>query len=134
MLTRISTFPAWTDEAICAQSDPEKWFPDHFKLEVTPMRICQTCPVQLTCARYALETQPEHGVWAGTPVRAFAHIYKTFHNKNTEQQEKAINEVIALGRQLLREEIAGRETTKQRERDHKAIKRQEYKARKKAAA
>lgn len=134
MLTRISTFPAWTDEAICAQSDPEKWFPEHFKLEITAMRICQTCPVQLQCARYALETQPEHGIWAGTPVRLFAHIYATFHNKTTEQQETAINELITLGRRQLREDITGREATKQREREHKAIKRREYKARKKAAA
>lgn len=26
--------------------------------------ICQTCPVLATCREYALEHEPEHGVWA----------------------------------------------------------------------
>jgi WhiB family redox-sensing transcriptional regulator len=48
---------AWQDSALCAQSDPERWFPPNGG-NLTPARqICERCPVTDQCLEYALEVE-----------------------------------------------------------------------------
>jgi hypothetical protein len=119
-----NTYTGWTDDAICAQTDPDKWFPSHFQLELEPMRICHTCPVMRQCARHALETQPEHGIWGGAPARLIAHLYRAYPDQTLEQRKHTIERVLAIGHKRLAQILKGREETRQREREHKAQKRQ----------
>lgn len=61
----------WMDMAVCAQVDPELFFPPHRAnhLGVLAKRICARCPVRAECLRYAL-TDPElDGIWGGTTPR-----------------------------------------------------------------
>ena len=63
----------WVEEAVCAQCDPEVWFP--VRGQGAPqatdraLRICGECPVRDECLQYALETEQLHGVWGGTTAR-----------------------------------------------------------------
>jgi WhiB family redox-sensing transcriptional regulator len=58
----------WTREALCAETDPEVFFPEKGGFEgAAPARaICNTCPVIGDCLEYALRTRQMHGVWGGT--------------------------------------------------------------------
>ncbi|HEY6932289.1 MAG TPA: WhiB family transcriptional regulator [Marmoricola sp.] len=56
----------WQDDAVCAQVDPEAWFPPK-SVPATPQVFdtCGVCPVRRACLAAAL-SRYEYGVWAGT--------------------------------------------------------------------
>jgi WhiB family redox-sensing transcriptional regulator len=58
-------YPAWFDRALCAQTDPDSFFPDHGRIDYAPKRTCGRCPVATQCLTYALEHDIRHGVWGG---------------------------------------------------------------------
>ena len=43
----------WRDEALCAQTDPELWFPD-LGPAAAAKAICARCPVRVACLDWAL--------------------------------------------------------------------------------
>jgi hypothetical protein len=53
--------------ALCAQVDPELWFPPRGGPTRDAKRLCRTCPAVDACLQYALE-HPVDGVWGGTSV------------------------------------------------------------------
>jgi WhiB family redox-sensing transcriptional regulator len=57
----------WTATALCAQIDPDMWFPESARSpEVKEAKaICNACPVKTECAAYADEVDAEYGIWAG---------------------------------------------------------------------
>lgn len=62
----LSPPPPWTTEALCAQTDPELWFPDKGGSPLTAQRICTKCPVAAECLEWALTNDERIGVWGGT--------------------------------------------------------------------
>lgn len=56
---------AWQEQALCAQSDPEMWFPDRGQDIRAAKRVCQACEVRAECLGYALEHNERFGVWGG---------------------------------------------------------------------
>lgn len=58
----------WMEDALCAQVDPELWFPEQGSKPWEAKRICSACPVAKQCLAYALDNE-EYGVWAGTTER-----------------------------------------------------------------
>ncbi len=64
-LARTMT-PGWQQEALCAQADPDAWFPNKgAAARPQVFRVCDHCPVQRPCLAAALQ-RSEYGVWAGT--------------------------------------------------------------------
>lgn len=59
----------WADEALCAQTDPESWFPEKGGSTLEGKRICQRCPVAAECLDYALENNERFGIWGGLSER-----------------------------------------------------------------
>ena len=57
---------AWQDHALCAQVDPELWFPEKGGSTKDAKAVCRECPVRAECLEYALASQQEWGVWGGT--------------------------------------------------------------------
>jgi WhiB family redox-sensing transcriptional regulator len=57
---------AWQDQALCAQVDPELFFPSKGSGVRIPKRVCRVCPVRAECLDYAFENDLHHGVWGGT--------------------------------------------------------------------
>ena len=59
---------AWMDRALCAQVDPDLFFPGKgdwaqaFRAKV----VCRRCDVREKCLAYAVENQEMHGIWGGT--------------------------------------------------------------------
>jgi len=59
----------WRESAVCAQTDPEMWFPDKGGSIRLAKRICASCPVTAPCLDYALDHGMRHGVWGGLTER-----------------------------------------------------------------
>ena len=63
--------PEWTLAALCAQIDPDLWFPEKGDRTagVRAKQLCQGCPSRLPCLAYALENREPYGVWGGLSER-----------------------------------------------------------------
>jgi len=59
---------AWMTGGLCAQTDPEAFFPEKGVSSAEAKSICTGCPVIAECLQYALE-HGETGVWGGTSER-----------------------------------------------------------------
>lgn len=60
---------AWQAEALCAQTDPEAFFPEKGGSTRDAKRVCQTCPVRTQCLEYALAHDERFGIWGGLSER-----------------------------------------------------------------
>lgn len=56
----------WRQAAICAQTDPEAFFPEVGKSPRAAQQVCMACPVRTDCLTEALENNERHGIWGGT--------------------------------------------------------------------
>jgi len=61
--------PAWMGEAVCAQTDPEVFFPEKGKSSRAAIRICKGCSVAPECLTYSLKFGERFGVWGGVSER-----------------------------------------------------------------
>lgn len=59
----------WRDKALCAQTDPEAFFPDRGGSVREAKRVCRACEVRAECLEYALEHDERFGVWGGMSER-----------------------------------------------------------------
>lgn len=55
----------WTAQALCAQVDPELFFPALGANGVAAKRVCMKCPVRIECLQEALERDEEYGIFGG---------------------------------------------------------------------
>ena len=60
---------AWQSEALCAQTDPEAFFPEKGGSTRDAKRICSTCDVRGECLQYALQNDERFGIWGGMSER-----------------------------------------------------------------
>ena len=66
----------WTADALCAQTDPEAFFPENGGSVRDAKRTCAACPVIEECLEYALRTRQQFGVWGNTSERDRRKILK----------------------------------------------------------
>jgi WhiB family redox-sensing transcriptional regulator len=61
----------WQDKALCAEVDPELFYPEKGGSTRDPKRICAMCEVREPCLDYALthEDVGRFGIWGGTSER-----------------------------------------------------------------
>lgn len=59
----------WQEQALCAQTDPEAFFPEKGGSTREAKRICQACPVRDECLEFALEHDERFGIWGGLSER-----------------------------------------------------------------
>jgi WhiB family transcriptional regulator, redox-sensing transcriptional regulator len=55
----------WQDRALCAQTDPEAFFPEKGGSARAAKRVCWACEVRAECLEYALEHDELWGIWGG---------------------------------------------------------------------
>ena len=60
---------AWQDRALCAQTDPEAFFPEKGGSTREAKRVCRSCEVRAECLEYALEHDERFGIWGGLSER-----------------------------------------------------------------
>ena len=59
----------WQEQALCAQTDPEAFFPEKGGSTREAKRICVGCDVKGDCLEYALEQDERFGIWGGLSER-----------------------------------------------------------------
>lgn len=59
----------WRDLALCAQTDPELFFPDRGGTSAPAKQVCARCPVRAECLQDALDRGERFGVWGGMSER-----------------------------------------------------------------
>lgn len=63
------TVLAWQADALCAQTDPEAFFPEKGGSTREAKRICESCEVTAECLEYALQNDERFGIWGGLSER-----------------------------------------------------------------
>ncbi len=60
---------AWQDRALCAETDPEAFFPEKGGSTREAKRICSSCDVRQECLESALRNDERFGIWGGLSER-----------------------------------------------------------------
>lgn len=60
---------SWQERALCAQTDPEAFFPEKGGSTREAKRICIGCDVRAECLEYALANDERFGIWGGLSER-----------------------------------------------------------------
>ena len=67
----------WMTGGVCAQVDPELWFPEKGGSTRQAKALCTGCPVQVQCLAYALTHDERFGVWGGASERDRRRMKRT---------------------------------------------------------
>jgi len=59
----------WQERALCAQTDPEAFFPEKGGSTREAKKVCSGCEVRAECLDYALENDERFGIWGGLSER-----------------------------------------------------------------
>lgn len=57
------------DGALCAETDPELFFPEKGGSTKTAKELCRSCPAAIECLDFALVTGERFGIWGGQSER-----------------------------------------------------------------
>jgi WhiB family redox-sensing transcriptional regulator len=60
---------AWQADSLCAQTDPEAFFPEKGGSTRDAKKICASCDVRGQCLEYALQNDERFGIWGGLSER-----------------------------------------------------------------
>jgi WhiB family redox-sensing transcriptional regulator len=66
----------WQERALCAQTDPEAFFPEKGGSTREAKRVCTTCEVRVECLEYALDHDERFGIWGGLSERERRRLKK----------------------------------------------------------
>jgi WhiB family redox-sensing transcriptional regulator len=60
---------SWQADSLCAQTDPEAFFPEKGGSTRDAKKICSSCEVRSQCLEYALQNDERFGIWGGLSER-----------------------------------------------------------------
>jgi WhiB family redox-sensing transcriptional regulator len=64
-----AALPGWRDLALCAETDPEAFFPEKGGSTREAKKVCGGCEVRRECLEYALASDQRFGIWGGMSER-----------------------------------------------------------------
>ena len=67
--TVLPTDDDWRQDALCAETDPEAFFPEKGGSTREAKRVCTGCPVRAECLEFALANDERFGIWGGLSER-----------------------------------------------------------------
>lgn len=78
------------NQALCAQTDPEIFFPEKGGSVRLAIDICNECEVRLECLEWALTNNEKYGIWGGMTAKDRERLKKQRGVKGTRQVRKPI--------------------------------------------
>ena len=69
LLESDATEAGWQDRALCAQTDPEAFFPEKGGSTREAKKVCLTCEVRDESLESALMNDERFGIWGGLSER-----------------------------------------------------------------
>lgn len=82
----VLQIPPWVDQALCAQTDPDSFFPEKGGSTREAKSVCTNCIVAAECLDYAIDNDERFGIWGGLSERERRRIRKAL-NANLDNQE-----------------------------------------------
>jgi WhiB family transcriptional regulator, redox-sensing transcriptional regulator len=67
---------SWQERALCAQTDPESFFPEKGGSTREAKKVCTGCDVKGDCLEYALAHDERFGIWGGLSERERRRLKK----------------------------------------------------------
>lgn len=67
---------SWQADALCAQTDPEVFFPEKGGSTRDAKKVCGSCSVRAKCLEYALSRDERFGIWGGLSERERRRLRK----------------------------------------------------------
>lgn len=61
--------PPFLADALCAQTDPEVFFPEQGASSRPAKRVCMACSARVACLEWSVATGQRYGVWGGLSER-----------------------------------------------------------------
>jgi WhiB family transcriptional regulator, redox-sensing transcriptional regulator len=77
----------WQERALCAETEPEVFFPESGGSTLKAKLVCQKCPVKVECLDYAINHDERFGIWGGLSERERRRL-KTSQVALTERNKK----------------------------------------------
>ncbi|MDQ1687078.1 MAG: WhiB family transcriptional regulator, redox-sensing transcriptional regulator [Frankiaceae bacterium] len=68
-LALVDAVVSWQERALCAETDPEAFFPEKGGSTREAKRVCTGCEVKGECLQYALAHDERFGIWGGLSER-----------------------------------------------------------------
>lgn len=68
--------PDWKDRALCAETDPEAFFPEKGGSTREAKKVCISCDVRAECLDFALGNDERFGIWGGLSERERRRLKK----------------------------------------------------------
>ena len=65
----IDADESWRQDALCAETDPEAFFPEKGGSTREAKRVCFGCAVRAECLEFALAGDERFGIWGGLSER-----------------------------------------------------------------
>ena len=59
----------WRDQALCAETDPDAFFPEKGESTREAKQVCTACTVRPECLAFALDNNERFGTWGGLSER-----------------------------------------------------------------
>ncbi|MPQ99106.1 WhiB family transcriptional regulator [Modestobacter sp. I12A-02628] len=60
---------SWHEKALCAETDPEAFFPEKGGSTREAKKICTGCEVRAECLEFAIANDERFGIWGGLSER-----------------------------------------------------------------
>ena len=73
----------WSELGLCAQTDPEAFFPEKGGSTREAKRICSGCEVRAECLEDALANDERFGIWGGLSERERRHLRRERQTEGT---------------------------------------------------
>lgn len=87
----------WREHALCAQTDPEAFFPNKGDSGEQAKRVCADCPVTSECLAWALAHRIPFGIWGGLSVEQRRRLQRGQAPRRTAAQDAEIARRTAAG-------------------------------------
>lgn len=77
---------SWQEQALCAQTGSEFFFPEPGSSVREAKRICGLCEIRSACLEYALDHDERFGVWGGLSEKERLSLRRTQDQQQHQQQ------------------------------------------------
>ncbi len=85
----------WVGEPLCAQTDPDAFFPEKGGSTQAAKQICAMCEVRLQCLDWAFANTMRFGIWGGLSERERRRIRSPLWLENIHQSALAEREALS---------------------------------------
>lgn len=77
----------WWNDGLCAQTDPEAFFPETGESTREAKAMCARCPVATECLEDALRRDERFGIWGGLSTRERQRVKRERAHAGGAEQE-----------------------------------------------